>query len=91
MLTYLLAYLLTYLGGCGSLTEKALRAIANHCPLLLSLDLGGCRHLVTDAALLLLADKCHLLRSLNLRFCEHVSEKAIEEVQKLCVSVQVSE
>ena len=69
--------------------EAALNSIACSCSKLLSLDLGGCKHLVTDPSLLELAHKCGHLRSLNLRFCEQVSEAAIEEVQRQCVNVQV--
>ena len=56
---------------------------------LLSLDLGGCKHLVTDASLLVLANSCPALRSLNLRFCELVTDCAIQQVHAACVNVQV--
>ena len=75
--------------GCAKLTTAGLLSIANHCPHILSLDLGGCKHLVTDQSLLTLATKCPDLRSLNLRFCELVSEEMIDKVQELCVNVQV--
>ena len=46
-------------------------------PHILSLDLGGCKHLVTDSALLALAHACPDLRSLNLRFCDQVSRRTL--------------
>ena len=81
--------LLTCLLAICFFVQAALRAMAAHCPRLLSLDLGGCRQLVADGSLLNLAHSCPLLRSLNLRFCEHVSEDAIKQVQAVCVNVQV--
>ena len=81
--------MVTAVGGCSNVTETGLRTIAAHCPKLLSLDLGGCRHLVTDPALLELASSCPLLRSLNLRFCEQLSDDAVNAVYRHCLNVQV--
>lgn len=64
-------------------------SIARCCSKLLSLDLGGCKKLVTDSSLIYLAQCCPALRSLNLRFCELVTEKAITAVHDQCVNVQV--
>ena len=59
------------------------------CSKLVSLDLGGCKHLATDASLVTLAQHCPGLRSLNLRFCEQLSDDAVNAVYRHCLNVQV--
>jgi len=62
---------------------------AQACPHLQSLDLGGCKRLVTDVGLNAIARHCQGLRSINLRFCEHVTDEGVLAVQQACINVQV--
>jgi hypothetical protein len=62
---------------------------AQSCPHLQSLDLGGCKKLITDAGLRTIAEHCAALRSINLRFCESITDEGVLAVQEACVNVQV--
>lgn len=62
---------------------------AQACPNLQSLDLGGCKKLVTDEGLCAIARNCPGLRSINLRFCEQVTDAGVQAVQAACANVQV--
>ena len=57
------------LWGCAKLNDDCVRAVAEHCPVLRTLDLGECE-MVTDVGLTWVVDRCQSLSRLYLRWVQ---------------------
>ena len=70
--------------GCSEVTDAGVRALAEHCPCLKSVNLVWCSK-VTDAGVQALAEHCPCLKSVNLWGCSRVTlslEGARKRVQE---------
>jgi len=71
------------LAFCGSLSDRALDAIAFHCPALTSINMKRCKF--TDGAIIRLAEQCRRLTSINMKGirCAHETLECVVSSCKL--------
>ncbi|XP_038971198.1 EIN3-binding F-box protein 1-like [Phoenix dactylifera] len=75
------------LSGCRFVTDRSLRAIAQRCQELEELDLSGCR--ISDQGVEWLASEGpSWLQALSLAGCAAITDKSLEALQTLCVSLE---
>jgi hypothetical protein len=70
-------------GGCPLLTDKAVLAVAEHCPQLREMS---CPFAVSDAAVVKLAEGCPELRYVNVNHSD-VGDRGIKALAKLCPKI----
>ncbi|EHA8587295.1 putative EIN3-binding F-box protein 1 [Cocos nucifera] len=75
------------LSGCRLVTDWSLRAIAKRCQELRELDLSGCR--ISDQGVECLASEGpSWLQVLSLAGCAEITDKGLEALETLCVSLE---
>jgi len=68
------------------LTDAALFALANGCPMLEKLDLSGCVG-ISEAGLLAIVQKCNNLRHLNLWGCNNAGTDKVLQVHGFTTTI----